>query len=389
MAVNLLSPSWCEMDDAEVRFVVNEIIGGPGQYYGLEENPNTFYQPLAGQSCQIKLEFSTNSKRLVSVEPGPSFDAKKWCIVVSEIESQVPLKTGRDISFCGFRVEGSWRGEKSGVQILPPPVEAPKADVELADHPFILEFPVKAGDNWPITNFRRNRQHQRLTFLLNVLLAGGTTIQSRRSRNFWASVRDESSVFGSVKWVQEFYFVPFGEAVQNELSSTNVGPMEIVDSETYYASVGHDGRPLRIPSDLDESICSYLGLTRRRRDKFVRAGFWLDLASRQWTLSLSAVFASLVSAIEALTEDGRNNRAAKFRNFIERYVPGGSLEARRSEMYDLRSEILHGSGLMEMDQGSDFGWAPPEQREKDLLNELWRLTRFAMRSWLKDPTTAE
>jgi hypothetical protein len=70
---------------------------------------------------------------------------------------------------------------------------------------------------------------------------------------------------------------------------------------------------------------------------------------------------------------------------IERYAPGASLEKRRREMYALRSDILHGSGLMEMDQDAHFGWAPPEQKGKDLMDELWGLTRIAMRNWLKNP----
>src|SRR5205823_6606449 len=112
-------------------------------------------------------------------------------------------------------------------------------------------------------------------------------------------------------------------------------------------------------------------LSKANRDKFGRSAFWMDMASRQWTASLSASFASLVIAIESLAEGGFSRRAAKFRNFIERYAPGATLENRRREMYALRSEILHGGSLMEMDQDADFGWAPPEQKEKDLIHELW------------------
>ncbi len=110
------------------------------------------------------------------------------------------------------------------------------------------------------------------------------------------------------------------------------------------------------------------------------------MASRQWTDSLSASFASLAIAIESLAERGSLGAAAKFRNFIEQYAPGASLEDRRREMYRLRSDILHGSGLMEMDQDTHFGWSPPEQKEMDLMNELWGLTRIAMRNWLKNPS---
>jgi hypothetical protein len=125
-------------------------------------------------------------------------------------------------------------------------------------------------------------------------------------------------------------------------------------------------------------------LSKANRDKFSRASFWMDMASRQWTVSFSASFASLVIAIESLGE--RSLRPTKrFSTFIERYAPDAKLEDRREKMYALRNDILHGSGLMEMDRDAHFGWAPPEQKEKDLMDELWGLTRIAMRNWLKNP----
>ena len=108
------------------------------------------------------------------------------------------------------------------------------------------------------------------------------------------------------------------------------------------------------------------------------------MARRQWTVSFSASFASLVIAIESLG-DRSSRPTERFRNFIEDYAPGASLEKRRNEMYALRSDILHGSGLMEMDQDAHFGWGPPEQKEEDLMNELWGVTRIAIRNWLKNP----
>jgi len=168
------------------------------------------------------------------------------------------------------------------------------------------------------------------------------------------------------------------------LSPPAAETLEEVESEKYYATVGHDGRGLRVPADLDDSICCYMGLSKANRDKFLRAGFWMDMASRQWTISFSASFASLAIAVEALGERA-SRPTARFRNFIERYAPGASLEKRRTEMYALRSDILHGSGLMEMDQDAHFGWAPPEHNEEELLRELWGLTRIAMRNWLRNP----
>ena len=267
MTTNLFNSGWQDVDAAEMRFILFERIGGPGQYHGRESNPNTFYLPLAGPSCRVKLTFS-EKKGIVGVEPGPAFDAAQWQQVVEEIERTGPHNVGRDCSFSSFRVTGSWRGQYSGVQILPPPADAPVAPYEMGEHPFVLEFPVKVSDLWAITNFRRMRAHRQLTFLLNVLLAGSAKIQPRCARHFWAIAHDGGGVDFKPRWVQEFYLANIGEVVRHELSPASTETLEAVESDAYYATAGHDGRGLRVPTDLDESICCYMGLSTANREKF-------------------------------------------------------------------------------------------------------------------------
>jgi hypothetical protein len=218
---------------------------------------------------------------------------------------------------------------------------------------------------------------------LNILLAGRTSRATSRPRHFWAAAPGNPA---DVQWVQEFYFADIGEVVRDELSAPDVELLEEVDPEIYYATVGHDGRSLRVPADLDDSICLYTELCKVKayRDKFDIAAFWMDMASRQWEQSLSASFASLVMACEALGE--RTSRpGTRFKDFLERYAPGSSFEARRQEMYRLRNAIIHGSDLMEIDHDADHSWGPPEKSQEDLLGELWGLTRIAVRNWIKRP----
>jgi hypothetical protein len=54
-------------------------------------------------------------------------------------------------------------------------------------------------------------------------------------------------------------------------------------------------------------------------------------------------------------------------------------------MYELRSGILHGSDLMQMDQDLAFGLDPPDFNDGELHRELWSITHLAMRNWLKNP----
>ena len=380
---NLLKESWSDVDPGELRFILFNHIGKPGQYRDRANNPDKFYLPLADSTCRVVLTFD-NDNQLVGIERGSAFDEAQWDEIVREIESTGPIMVGRDCSFSSFRVTGSWQGPRSGVQILPPPADAPVAPVVIADHPFILEFPVKVSDRWSIKNFRRMRNHRRLTLLLNILLAGGTSMQPRQSRDLWAVDLGECNF--KVRWVQEFFFANFGEAVSRTLSEPAAGRIAEVDPANYYASVGHDGRSLEVPSDLDEWICRYMELPARNRATFDRGSFWMDMASRQWILSLSAAFASLVIAIEALG-DRKKKPTARFHDYLERYAPGASLEDRRKKMYALRSDILHGSGLMEMDQDSHFDWSPPVEQDEGLMRELWALTKLSMRNWLLNPSS--
>ena len=103
MSTDLLQSGWTDLDAAELRFILIERFGRPGQYDSRDSNPNTFYLPLAGSSCRIKLTFS-DSKQIVAIEPGPAFDAAQWKEVVAGIERSGPYKVGRDCSPCPSRM---------------------------------------------------------------------------------------------------------------------------------------------------------------------------------------------------------------------------------------------------------------------------------------------
>jgi hypothetical protein len=387
MATNLLRPSWNQLDSHELRILLDNRIGGPGQYDGRATNPDRFYLPLAGAQSRIVLTY--RDRRIVSVEPGQVFDAAEWDRIAEEIETSVlagPTTVGRDYSFSSYRVQGSWRGERSGVQILPPHPDAPRAPYEMAEHPFILEFPIKKSGLWALTNDRRLRAHRNLTLLLNTLLAGRTNLQPRRNtHSFWGCAHDDRGRM-EIRWVQNFFFAPMGEVFLDTPSPLSAERLEEIESDRYYTEViGIDGRGLRLPDDLDDSICRYQALPSGRREEFDRAAYWLDIAARQWRFSMSASFAAIVSAVESLINtDGPGSRA-RFRDFFEHFAPGASLAARRDQMYRLRSCILHGSELMANDQERDFGWDPSGWNDQELHREHWAVTRIAVRNWLRNP----
>ena len=401
MPNNLLSGR--DLDSTELRILLHELIGG-GQAKLKLPNPNKFYLPEAGPNCRVVL--TLKNKKVIAIEPGQAFDETQWQTINNEIDKSLlagPTRIGRDFSFSGYRVIGSWRGENSGVQILPSAANVPSAPVELADHPFVLEFPFMASTSNSITSYRRLRKHRDLTLLLNILLIGGVKSMWYRPASFWAA--DLDNIDQGSKWVQQSFFAPLGSCVADALSSAT-HPLQELPPHEYEAIRGHDGEGLRVPSNLDQSIRSYESLSASNREKFDRAAFWFGIASEMRNVSVSASFAAFASAIESLTARGKRHSykclvcgrdtdhefpgpTRLFRNFLDTYASDASLVEEReqiNQMYEMRSAILHGSDVMELDQSiPTMTWSPWGFKEQELYNSTWKVTRAALRNWLKSP----
>jgi hypothetical protein len=409
---NLFKPEWSVLESDDLRVLLEHRIGGPGQSSG-EPDDHRFYLPLAGNACRVVIRFKGTT--ISALEPGAAFDAAQWSEISATVDALLhtePDKIGRDIAFSAFRVTGWWRGERSGVQILPPPDDAPAVPRDMGQHPFILEFPMHSDSDWRVMNLRRRREHRRLTLLLNVLLRGRVNCETRQVEQAWAvlAVRPDGSLSiepqpdGALRsaWLQLSYITHIGQVIVDADSQPTGEAMAVLEPEPYHARVGHDGGALDVPADLDDLICRYCNLPLEHRARFDRALFWLDLATRQWPDSMSASFASLMSAIESLTVRGATHKVhcsecgeerphdvpgptALFREFFETYAPGASQKKRRAEMYDLRSGISHGTKLIAFDEGRAWGWDPPWANQAELHGELWTLTRVAMRNYLRNP----
>ena len=372
--------------------LLHERMGGTWQANLSERKPCKLYIPMFGPTCRVVLEF--NGPKIVAMEPDQAFDPTQWEQISSEIENSVlkgPTGVGREYSFCGRRVTGSWRGKLSGVQILPPPSEIPNVPTTSGDHPFILEFPLTKSHLYPLTNHRRLRNHRDLTLLLNILLAGGVRLMGR-STHCWAGT----------EWVQQCFSPALNPYITDTLSAPAANELAELEPEDYDKMPGDDGMGLRVPSDLDQSVCLYEALSDSNREKFDRAAFWFSTSFRIWHISVSAALAALVAAIESLTTSGNIHHfncpvcgggtdhrvpgpTKLFKNFLATYAPGAPLARDRADMYDLRSNLVHGQHLMELDREIPImGWTPPGFKEGQQYYDLWSLTRTALRNWLKN-----
>lgn len=426
---NLLAEVPTGVDLYELRELLDLRIGGPGQYDG--ESNRRLYLPLF-EGCRVVLIYTKESlSSLQRIEPGVAFVQEQWQQILAEVRDSLlsgPIRVGRDYCLSGRRVLGSWRGRKSGIQILPPPASAPSAPVESAQHPFILECPLQETREWRLTNTRRRRRIRSAAMLLNVLLSTSIRphwalqadhlwvsvpgVDTRRFKfdrlRHWLRLPPRPSVPSRIEWGQEFFSAPLDTLVIDNLSPAAAVSIQEIESETYY------GDPLRrpfsnglqVPMDLDESLLGYKGLCEEPRRSLDRSLYWVQLASRFGYRHMGASFVAMVSAIEALVESegghqGQCNSCGEdlfhrvpgpteaFRSFLATYAPGDKLNKERNDMYALRSGLVHGNVLMELDDERLSVWDPAQNHQRDLWSELFGVTRIAIRNWLKDPRHSE
>jgi hypothetical protein len=372
MPENLLTRS--DPNVSELLVFLYEHMKGTWQGNILSREPTELYIPMGKAECRVKLTFE--GPKLKTIEPGPAFDRYEWEQIKTEIERSTagPMRVGREFSFSPRRVTGSWRGSRSGVQICPPPNNARRLSGVSGSYPFILEFPLMDAGVDAVTNHRRIRKSQDLTLLLNLILAGGA--QSTHSSPS----------------------LPL--CITDSLSPPAGTQLEVLEANEYEKMLGDDGMGLRVPSNLDQSICLYEALSRSDREKFDRALFWFSSSSRMRDVSISASFAALVSAIESMNSRSEPHKiicpvcrkkgqheypgsTKLFKNFLKTYAPGASASKDRDLMYELRSHVVHGEHLVELDREIPIlGWTPLGYKERERYGDLWRLTRAALRNWL-------
>src|SRR6516225_8774464 len=82
------------------------------------------------------------------------------------------------------RVEG-WYLHNDDFLIRPAPEQAPRPNVEYAQHPWVLEFSYVESPNSQVRNLRTGRRAYELALVLNLLLGGSIDRPTNRIRNHW------------------------------------------------------------------------------------------------------------------------------------------------------------------------------------------------------------
>lgn len=324
--------------------------------------------------------------------------------------------------FSSRPVTKSWRyGDK--FQILPPPPDAPLPETVIGDWPFLIEARFSSPDQFGFKVRREMQTVNRLRLLLPVLLIGPmyqphaqrptkhwvipppnlgpSSPEQSRVRRLLSALhlrpQQQSPAFrvGPPIYAQEYY-----EVEGRVLGGSTFSPIDpaiaaslVADYEAYYRTRGiRAGDVLEFPAVLTQLFDNYYALDEETAARYRRACYWFNLGRFFYGYSGSTSFFALVAAIESLLKseaphtcpacDAAHHPSISraFRNFLEQYVPD---RPDRERFYDLRSQIAHGSALLQFDIQEEFGgFYPGDLDQREQMDELYRVCRIALINWL-------
>jgi hypothetical protein len=289
----------------------------------------------------------------------------------------------RVVLFSSAPVAGWWR-HRDNLQVLPVPVDAPRPDQLLADHPFYLEFRVRRAHHHGVRALRDSTGERLNELLLNAFCNRG--IRRLVHTHGWFLTRrpdlGEENWTPEVTFAQSLYSFPSMQAYSDDFTDTSgMDRIALRPESEYFTRFGPlTSDPLALPDRLSEYLDTFAAANEDWKGRVYRSAYWLSYSREARRFSSSASLAALVQAIEALIPPhlpGTSCPTCKrpsgvgptqlFHNFVESNLPGLTPPVRRA-LYKARSGILHGSILMPRDEGvlKFHGLQPEDGRQWEL-----------------------
>jgi hypothetical protein len=287
------------------------------------------------------------------------------------------------------RVEG-WYLHNDDFLIRPAPVEAPRPNVEYAQHPWVLEFSYIESPNSQVRNLRTERCAYELALVLNLLLGGSIDRPTNRGRKHWVYTRKGDATPWDVEpqWLQEGYFIPDLQLQADNFSDIGIwNPLATAPTEAYYSRRGFDFEPLTIPASMTDLSGAFNRLSGVQRGRFLRSCYWLHMASVVWDYSQSLNLISLINALECLAQSGGKRLVADastkmFLDFMQEYAPSRPSRSRLNKIYEVRSLVTHGERLLGYDSPQANSLHPTSTADRESGTEALLLARGAIINWL-------
>jgi hypothetical protein len=286
------------------------------------------------------------------------------------------------------------------MQILPPPPEAPLPPSMGGDHPFVLEYPIRAWRTPALRHRRRFKNVLEWALVLNALLYGSIKHSGGpRSRHLWAV---KSGEFEPCFWAKESYVVPGYPDYVNALAGQGV-TLPVVPAQEYF---GDRNKLIRadlidrffVPDNLDKLIAAFSCLEGAKRRRFLQSAAAIYATDGLWDVSVSSYFLACVQAIETFVDplpripcstckkDIGPGPTKRFRETIEKYRGAVGVDKKVLDgLYRVRSALTHGSYLFQMDEAPwSVGYASSVMQTKEFDDSRLATTvaREVLRNWL-------
>ena len=374
-----------EVDDEELTTVLVSILPRGAQFTANEVEYRT-----SEDEWVLSLRYSEGVA--VAAVTGPSYTPAIGGQIrqaLADALDGTTKKVWRAPMFGLRRVEG-WYLHEDDFLIRPAPEEAPRPDVEYAQHPWVLEFSFVDSPNFQVRNLRTERRAYELALVLNLLLNGSIDRPTNRSRKHWMFTRrtDGTPRIGGTEWLQEGYFIPDFILQADDFSDVSVwSPLAEVSTDAYYSRRGFDFNALSAPSAMTDLSDAFSRLKGSKRNRFLRSCYWLHMADVVWADSQSLHLVSLINGLECLAQSGEKRLVTDastkmFLDFMQEYAPGRPSRSRLNKIYEVRSLVTHGERLLAYDIPQASGLHPTSTADRESGTESLLLARGAIINWL-------
>ena len=167
------------------------------------------------------LKLKLRDGQVVNITAGKLLSKQELDELLEQVEADLKderiAEYGIEILFAHRPVAGGFRFHSLPMQILPPPPEAPRPPHPGGEHPFVLEYPMRAHRTPELRLKRRYNNAVKWARVLNALLYGSVTwYSSPRPRQMWAT---KSGDIESPSFLaNRAYYFPSRRTLTNELS---------------------------------------------------------------------------------------------------------------------------------------------------------------------------
>jgi hypothetical protein len=305
--------------------------------------------------------------------------------VERDLFGDVQWRVSRTIVFAWKPIRGAYRRGNQW-QLMPVPAGAPQPDQLYAPHPAVFEVRFRdASDVWTRAARHRRAEDRALT-ALNGLLNFRLRPDRHNGQSEWVIGNDPPHHVSVLKQVGYFY-----DPGILDNTFTNIDGLEIIKGGNgYYDQYGIGANEeFELPADLAIMLDRFDGLDPGAQGQFLRASYWAAHADFVRMLSKSASMIAAISSVEALAipkeqrtlASGEVSGSTKaFNDVITRTL--GKEYLKQHDLYDVRSDLAHGSRLFLGDAGGMMWRGVRSRAEDQAIQFVQRVLPVILHNWL-------